>query len=150
MPSGGRRQGQPGKLYPNRRDMRTRQAPKAAPGQTYGDAKQQLASQRAIPLSRTPAPSPAEGQGVAAAAGRLGGGVPGNVPSLTAPSTRPNEPITAGLPTGPGPGPEALNLPAQASEDDQLLATLRGLDQAFPNSDIKRLIAEVTARGSVQ
>ena len=29
---------------------------------------------------------------------------------LTAPTMNPNEPVTAGAPSGPGPGPEALNL----------------------------------------
>ena len=28
---------------------------------------------------------------------------------LTDPTQRPNEPITAGLPSGPGPGPEAID-----------------------------------------
>lgn len=149
MPRGGRRSGQVGKPYPNRRDLRTKQAPKAAQGQPYGEAKQQLDAQRAIPLSRTPAP-----QGVrpgppetAAVAGMVGGGSV-SVPPLNAPSARPNEPITAGLRTGPGPGPEALNLPVQSSEDDQMLAVLRAFHQAYPNSDIARLISEVTARGT--
>jgi len=33
---------------------------------------------------------------------------PGEMP-YTGPTNRPNEPVTAGLPFGPGPGPEALN-----------------------------------------
>jgi hypothetical protein len=146
MPSGGRRQGTPGRNYPNRRDMRTKQAPKAAQGQPYGEAGQQLAAQKQIPLSRTPAPSPQPG-GTAALAGMVGGGAQ-SVPPLNAPSTRPNEPLTAGLATGPGPGPEALNLPAQVSEDDQMLAVLRAFHQAYPNTDIARLISEVTTRGT--
>lgn len=147
MPRGGRRSGQVGKPYPNRRDLRTTQAPKAAPGQPYGEAKQQLDSQKQIPLSRTPAPGGPPVSSTAAIAGMVGGGG-SPVPSLTAPSTRPNEPLTSGLKTGPGPGPEALNLPAQAPVDDQMLAVLRAMHQAFPNSDIARLIAEVNARGS--
>lgn len=30
------------------------------------------------------------------------------VPNMSAPSSRPNEPVTTGLPTGPGAGPEVL------------------------------------------
>jgi hypothetical protein len=144
---GGKRQGTKGKQYSNRSDLR--QAPQAATGQTYGVAKQQMDAQRAIPLAKTPvpgvAPSPASPSGgVSALAGMLGGG--GSqvaVPSLTAPTTRPNEPLTAGLPTGPGAGPEALNLP---SPDDDLLASLRAMYRAYPNDDIARLMAALEAR----
>lgn len=148
MPRGGRRSGQVGKPYPNRRDLRSTQAPKAAQGQPYGEAKAQVDAQKAIPLSRIPAPQGVRpGPSTAAVAGMVGGGNI-SVPPLNAPSARPNEPITAGLPTGPGPGPEALNLPVQSSEDDQMLAVLRAFHQAYPNSDIARLISEVTARGT--
>lgn len=34
--------------------------------------------------------------------------MPGSLPFLH-PTMRPNEPVTAGLPVGPGPGPEALS-----------------------------------------
>ena len=146
MPRGGKRRGQVGKPYPNRADLRTTQAPKAAQGQPYGEAKAQLQSQQAIPLSRTPAPTAQPG-GTAALAGMVGGGGV-SVPPLNAPTTRPNEPLTAGLPSGPGPGPEALHLPAQSSEDDQMLGVLRAFHQAYPNSDIARLISEMTARGT--
>ena len=143
--SGGRRQGRPGRKYPNRSDMR--QAPKAVPGQTYGAAKQQLDAQKVIPLPTTPGPSAAApSSGAAALAGTVGGGGMPVVP-LDAPSTRPNEPITHGLPTGAGGGPEALNLPPQMGEDQNILATLRGLYQAYPSSDIAGLIAELDARG---
>lgn len=33
---------------------------------------------------------------------------PGNSLNLMRPTERPNEPVTAGLPVGPGPGPESL------------------------------------------
>lgn len=35
---------------------------------------------------------------------------------LTEPSMRPDEPVTAGASLGPGPGPEALNLPSDSRE----------------------------------
>jgi hypothetical protein len=39
---------------------------------------------------------------------------PDQVPSLSAPTARPNEPVTAGLPSGPGAGPEAVPMGPQA------------------------------------
>ncbi|MGL4297491.1 MAG: hypothetical protein ACRCW4_00260 [Candidatus Neomicrothrix subdominans] len=99
---------------------RTFQAPKAVQGQPYGEAGDQLAAQRAIPLPNqgsTPTPSlgsgptsPAPGQptpqgqpDLLALAAALEPG-----PILTDPTQRPDEPVTAGLPVGPGAGPEAI------------------------------------------
>lgn len=142
MPSGGRRQGRSGHKYPNRSDMRT-QKPQATPNQTYGEAGKQLASQAQMPLSA----APVAGSSPAPPQAAPGGGGPQVIPSLTAPTTRPNEPLTAGLATGPGAGPEALNLPPASAEDDKTLAMLRGMYQAYPNSDLAALIAEMNARG---
>ena len=36
------------------------------------------------------------------------GPVPGSLPGLSAPTQRPDEPVTHGLPMGPGAGPEVL------------------------------------------
>ena len=61
------------------------------------------------------------------------------VTPLTAPSERPDEPVTAGVAMGPGAGPEALTLPGtgDTSEDKQrLLSYLPALEVAAqsPNS----------------
>lgn len=64
----------------------------------------------------TPAPGPATIEQALAAAGAAEG-APGGL--LTGPSRRPNEPLTAGLPTGEGPGPEAL---AATQADPDLVA----------------------------
>lgn len=119
--SGGRRQGRPGRKYPNRSDMRTTQPPKAAPNQTYGEAGSQLASQKQIPLSTSAAPV---GSSPAMAAPGPGGGGPPVIPSLSDPTARPNEPITAGLATGPGGGPEMLT-----NQTDPLLKAAAVLNQ---------------------
>jgi hypothetical protein len=101
MPRGGRRDGTPGRAYGNRSDLNGPKPPgmplpvQAASGQAYGARKQQEDAQRAIPMASAPGMSqPAMS--------------PEQIPSLTDPTTRPNEPVTAGLPVGPGPGPEAL------------------------------------------
>lgn len=120
---GGARQGQPGKSYPNRTDLNA-QPVRTAPGQTYGKAGQQAAAQRSVPLPQQQAPT----------ARTLQAAVP-----IDAPSARPDEPVTHGITGGPGAGPEALNLPQGG---DQVLNALRGLYRAFPNEDLRRLIAE--------
>ncbi len=89
---------------------------KSVEGQRYGEGVAQQDMQQAMPapdfLHRTlpptadsPSPAPASVDGLMAAAAAVsasGGGL------LTQPSARPNEPVTAGLPIGPGAGPEAL------------------------------------------
>lgn len=140
MPRGGRRTGTPGKSYQNRSDLRA--APSihqqnVATNQPYGVATQQQNQLKAVPLPSTPpVPSPAPTPSTAT------GPLPGTLGNLHDPSTRPQEPITAGLPTGAGPGPEAL-APAMSTQDAQLLNTLRGAYLAHPNEDLRQLIASM-------
>lgn len=138
---GGRRQGQPGKAYPNRSDLT--QAPTAAPGQTYGVAAEQLRAQQQVPLPKqvppsAPAPAGSAPAGPPPPAGAAPSILPGGLGPLTAPSDRPNEPLTAGLASGPGPGPEALGVQAMSPIDE-----LRAMYMANPNDDMRRLIAYV-------
>ena len=97
-----------------------RQAPSVAPGQDYGDRQDQVRQQQDLPLPdmHSPTPGGAPSPGAASPPGAPGGG--GMAAALAAaqampPPDRPpwadgpvDEPITAGLPSGPGPGPEAL------------------------------------------
>jgi len=60
-----------------------------------------------------------------------------NVTPLSAPTQRPNEPVTAGSPLGAGPGPEALGIhPAQTMQTGQsaksLVQTLASHPDASP------------------
>jgi hypothetical protein len=129
---GGPRQGAPGKSYQNRSDMT--QAPRAVPGQTYGDAGQQIAAQQAVPLPQQ-APPPAAGQG---SPGVPGGPSGAPLTPIGAPTQRPGEPLTTGIPTGPGAGPEALGpMPGQTSPVDEV----RALFAAYPTDDMRRLVA---------
>ena len=104
----------------NRTDL-TRPAPiQTAPGQEYGAAAAQQAAQQQIPTAggqnitpgggQPPAPAPGGGPDAMlqalqshAAAHPVGAHGP-----LDRPTERPNEPVTHGLPVGPGAGPEAL------------------------------------------
>lgn len=84
MPRGGPRQGTPGKAYGNRTDLQMKPDMAKNTAATGGDAATQ---------GRTPQP-PASS--------------PDDTPNMSDPTNRPAEPVTAGLPSGPGPGPEGL------------------------------------------
>lgn len=141
--SGGRRRGKPGGKYPNRSDLRSgppTQTPQATSNQTYGERGAQLQSQAAMPLSRQAAPVAGSSPATSAPAS-AGGGGPQVIPSLTAPTSRPNEPLTAGLVSGAGPGPEAIR-----QQSDPTLAMLQGAYSKYPNADLLALIQEAQNR----
>lgn len=101
MPRGGPRSGRPGGSYSNRSDLQNgpRLAPAAAKSQPYGEAGQQIQRQIDIPMAPPAPPIP-----------------------LSAPSTRPNEPVQAGLSVGPGPGPESIPSLNPATPNPDLIA----------------------------
>ena len=145
---GGKRAGAPGKAYSNRSDLNTtRTLPvTAASNQQYGQRAAQEASQKVVPLARQPqAPSspasPASGSQQGAGAPVVRPAPPG----LLAPSGRPDEPLTAGAPFGPGSNDLNLPLPPAASgptvDQDQVdmaayLPTLE-LMAEMPNSTVQ-------------
>ena len=97
-------------LQPNRADL-TQPAAATVPNQSYGEASQQRQAMQAIPLPMQPspgggppsAPRPSQNPSALGGAPMVGANGP-----LTRPTERPNEPVTHGLPVGPGAGPEAL------------------------------------------
>ena len=103
--------------YPNRSDL-FKPSIVRVPGQGYGEQAQQVAAQQAIPSG--PPPIPGAGAPPAptisgptpspqpVATNPLPLAVPGANGALSRPTERPNEPVTTGLPMGPGAGPEAL------------------------------------------
>ncbi len=110
----------------------------AARGQTYGKRKQQEDAQRAVPMrqaptdiaaQQTPRPTPM---------------APG---MFTRPTERPQEPITAGAPFGPGIGPEAAGILPAVPTDRDVLSTLQYLNQMYPNSDLQNLIDDLMMGG---
>lgn len=127
MASGGTRQGKPGVAHPNRSDLN---APKIArfQNQQYGTQVAQVAQQQAAPPPAVPGPPlrPSVPQQF----------TPTSV-SLQSPTQRPNEPVTAGLATGPGAGPEALGgLPAGSD----MVARMQALYAAAPSPSMWRLV----------
>ena len=100
-------------------------------GQTYGEGARQQASQRVVPTG----PPPTE----------PGGGV--QITPLAAPTERPNEPITAGLPMGPGPGPEALApIGIQPGSKLDLALQVRAIASRYPNPALIALLQELEAQ----
>jgi hypothetical protein len=99
--------------------MNGSQPVQAASGQTYGKRKEQEDAQRAIPL-----PSAAE-----------------QVVPLSAPTTRPGEPVMHGAPMGAGAGPEVLGPQYLGITDDAELE-LREMAARFPQyaSYLNRLL----------
>lgn len=84
----------------------TAQSMSTAPDQPYGDQTQQMNEQRIAPMAGkpemppppdVPATEPENVQGQLYSGGEFG-----------APTSRPNEPVTSGVPIGPGPGPSLM------------------------------------------
>jgi hypothetical protein len=79
------------------------QAPKYIPGMGYGQGKATMEQQKGAKLA---GPTPR------AATPRVASSMPmAEVRPLTAPSDFPDEPITSGVDSGPGPGSESLMMP---------------------------------------
>lgn len=107
-----------------------RQPARYISGGTYGQGQEMMQQQQGAPMAQAPSPS--------AAPQPMASNLP-QVTPLTAPSTRPDEPVTTGIAMGPGAGPEALTLPGSqdSNEDKQrLISYLPALEAAAqsPNS----------------
>jgi hypothetical protein len=97
------------------------QAPKYMPGLGYGKGGENMANEQSAPLAGNPvASAPA----------------PELVP-LSAPTMRPNEPITTGVNIGPGPGSEAM--PSLPNIQSTPSMTMRRLAQ-FDDSGMAELL----------
>lgn len=129
MPPGGTRTAKAGATYANRSDLN------GSADATYGDGVNAEVVKAATP-NTTSAPRPSMGGGQPTAP-------PGAIGPLDAPTDRPAEPLTAGLPIGAGPGPSGPGGLASADPD---VMRLRALAQLYPSRDLLRLIALAEAR----
>ena len=117
---GGPRSGNPGTSYTNRTDLAADTQPVAVPtGQTYGEAGRQQQAMSAI--------------GIPDLEGMLG-----SMPGLTDPSQRPDEPLTAGMPMGPGPGP--VGIPPKGKGG---MGLLRRMIAENPDPELFELLEEM-------
>lgn len=65
--------------------------------------------------------------------------------AFDAPTERPHEPVTAGNPLGPGPGPEAM--PAPQPENDVVSAVIRAAYARYPSPALGALVNQLDAEG---
>jgi hypothetical protein len=118
--------------YPNRSDLRNpaaKLAAKAATGQTYGEAGQQIAAQQAVPMGAAPTD--------VAAATPPPRPVPGNVVDLMAPSERPQDMMA------PIMGNTPMILPAR----DSVIEEIEVLYSMYPNDDLRDLLSALKFGG---
>jgi hypothetical protein len=118
--------------YANRTDLNNainRVPMSAATGQTYGKAKEQMDAQRAVPMGSGPTD-----------VSQIQRPVPGTLGSLSRPTERPSEPITAGAPFGAGPGPAASGIPQPFSPTSLAVEEIRSIAMATGNDDLFDLL----------
>ena len=125
MARGGSRQGQPGKGYTNRTDLNVARAPQT--GTNTAAAAGQIA-----PVSRPSGQQPQRYYPT-----------PDSIPRLDDPTARPDEPITAGLPLGPG--PEAIGrVPV-----DPMIADIRAAYLNHPTPQLERVMRLMASKGII-
>lgn len=145
----------------NRTDLNRPAPVTTVTGQTYGDAAAQEASQRIQPMAGGATAPPSQTPGAPASSGPVppqgapgpqdiiaamqahaaaGGGPQGN---FTRPTERPGEPVTHGLPVGPGAGPEALTGIGAAARSG-------AMQQASLNQLLSSMAAKPDAPSAVQ
>jgi|694.fasta_scaffold74309_8 hypothetical protein len=104
-------------------------------GGEYGEGQEMMDLQTSAPMSKAPAaPRPRTGRQVVSE--EMAPPTP-----LFAPTERPDEPITAGAPFGPGPGPTAR------TPMSSLAGTLEKLLPYDDDGSIRRLYATAVRRG---
>ena len=128
--------------YPNRSDLRNsaKLPAKAATGQTYGEAGKQMQAQRAVPMAAPPtdvAPTATPQQPRVA---------PGSMGPLSRPTERPNEPVTAGAPFGPG-RTQQLGGYIGPRNSDPILDELRALYATYPSEELADMLDSYIREG---
>lgn len=132
-------------------DSKTQGAPRIT-GQPYGENKDLNALQSSAPLassnlSQPIAPAPIDVNAIKGIINQSG------ITPITAPTERPNEPITAGSPFGEGPGPEVLhniipvidNSPVQSQ--DAVAQQIREAYAAYPSPVLLDLVRKLEQEG---
>jgi hypothetical protein len=113
------------------------QGPKYISGGQYGEGQEMMDLQASAPMSETKTRAPRMSAGKTATAPP-----PAQVTPLFAPTQRPDEPITAGAPFGPGPGPQT---PSRSGKS--LTATLEKLLPYDSSGQIARLYQMAASKG---
>ena len=103
----------------------------------YGGIKALADAQKAVPMGASPAAAP-----------QIQRPVPGAAGSLTRPTERPLEPITAGANFGPGPNAMSAGIIPTPPAQNDVLEQLAYLNSLYPNRDLENLIDSMTNSGS--
>ena len=109
-----------------------------ASNQQYGMRLAQQKSQQAVPMGQSPVSAPQQTTPTVR---------PGSLTPLTAPTARPNEPITAGANFGPGVDAMGAGIMSVVEPADDVLNKLVYLNMMYPNSDIQNLISALRDGG---
>ena len=114
------------KNYSNRTDLQNpaqKIAKQAATGQAYGEAKQQMDAQNAVPMGASPVASAPPPQ--------VQRPTPGGLGDLTRPTERPGDLMT----------PMYQNTPMMFNSSDPVMAELSTLYAQYPNDDLASLLS---------
>ena len=111
-----------------------------ASNQQYGQRLAQQRSQEAVPMGTPPTsvPSPVRQRPRTA---------PGTLTPLTAPTGRPNEPITAGANFGLGVDAMGAGILPTPSSSTDVVEQLVYLNMMYPNPDLQNLIDAIQTQG---
>lgn len=104
-------------------------------GLPYGEGQATMQQQQSAPMAGPNTPSSSAANPMAA--------MLAPVTPLSAPTERPNEPITTGMDFGAGPGSEALNLPRERTLSE-VLSSMIDID---PTGEVQDLYNFVASRG---
>lgn len=127
--------------HPGRPDLEQGQPIRTPTGVQYGEVSKLRQAQQAAPLASAPPPPKPDFSKIVAAAQAM----PFPSQSLGAPTERPHEPITAGVPVGAGPGPEVLARPTGAPTAAAMFARLA---QATGDPAMAALAAQASQQGA--
>jgi hypothetical protein len=120
--------------YANRTDLNS-----SAMTPEYGGVKKLADAQKAVPMGASPAAAPQQ---------QIQRPVPGAAGSLTRPTERPLEPVTAGANFGPGPNAMSAGIIPTPPAQNDVLEQLAYLNSLYPNRDLENLIDSMTNSGS--
>lgn len=117
-----------------------------ASGGAYGDRQALAAQEKTAAMSQANSVAPAT---ISATSGQPAAGGPPQMPALDAPTTRPNEPITHGVPIGPGAGANPmLQPPDPAAGKGTMTALLQRLSPTDVTGILGQLMQAAQARNA--
>lgn len=115
---------------------------RSLPDPAYGEAQAFRQSQKDAPLAGNPMDSMAPPAAPSEVAGMAAGAAPGPpLPDIFGPSTRPDEPVTAGAPVGAGPN-QVMGMPGDAESFNP--QTLRSAIDPFIAADPTGVLANIS------